>query len=83
MATLSCRIPITLHNAGNKCTTTLLARVLSALVTDMSELFSGPVDLRDVFGLERFCQILIERLPRLDIVVNNVCQTVRRPLIAI
>ena len=38
------------------------------------------VDLRDVFGLERFCQMLIETLPRLDIVVNNACQTVRRPV---
>jgi hypothetical protein len=27
--------------------------VLTALVTDMSELFSGPVDLRDVFGVEK------------------------------
>ena len=27
--------------------------MLTALVTDMSELFSGPVDLRDVFGVEK------------------------------
>eukprot|EP00854_Cymbomonas_tetramitiformis_P011882 gene11882-14034_t len=37
------------------------------------------VDLRDVAALEGFCAFLISTLPRLDIVVNNACQTVRRP----
>tara|TARA_B110000977_G_scaffold22612_1_gene27250 strand:+ start:15613 stop:17601 length:1989 start_codon:yes stop_codon:yes gene_type:complete len=37
------------------------------------------VDLRDVHGLERFCEMLTATLPRLDIIVNNACQTVRRP----
>jgi NAD(P)-dependent dehydrogenase (short-subunit alcohol dehydrogenase family) len=38
------------------------------------------VDLRDVRGLEAFCAMLNETLPRLDIIVNNACQTVRRPV---
>ena len=38
------------------------------------------VDLRDARGLERFCAMLDETLPRLDIIVNNACQTVRRPV---
>jgi hypothetical protein len=37
------------------------------------------VDLRDVAALEGFCDFLCATLPRLDIVVNNACQTVRRP----
>ena len=37
------------------------------------------VDLRDVAGLERFCAYLRETSPRLDVIVNNACQTVRRP----
>ena len=37
------------------------------------------VDLRDVAGVERFCDHLKATLPRLDIIVNNACQTVRRP----
>ena len=37
------------------------------------------VDLRDVVALERFCTFLSSTLPRLDFVVNNACQTVRRP----
>ena len=37
------------------------------------------VDLRDVAGLERFCAYLLETSPRLDVIVNNACQTVRRP----
>eukprot|EP00961_Rhodomonas_salina_P288289 3895855-Rhodomonas_salina.1 len=37
------------------------------------------VDLRDVGALEGFCDFLCSTLPRLDIVVNNACQTVRRP----
>ena len=38
------------------------------------------VDLRDVSALERFCDFLKATLPRLDVVVNNACQTVRRPV---
>ena len=37
------------------------------------------IDLRDVAGVERFCDHLKATLPRLDIIVNNACQTVRRP----
>ena len=37
------------------------------------------VDLRDVAGLERFCAYLRETSPRLDVIVNNACQTVCRP----
>ena len=37
------------------------------------------MDLRDLPGLERLCAHLSSVLPRLDIIVNNACQTVRRP----
>lgn len=37
------------------------------------------MDLRDLPGLERLCAHLNATLPRLDIIVNNACQTVRRP----
>eukprot|EP00793_Prasinoderma_coloniale_P001406 PRCOL_00005181-RA len=37
------------------------------------------LDLRDVVTLEAFCAWLNAHLPRLDIIVNNACQTVRRP----
>ena len=37
------------------------------------------MDLRDLPGLERLCAHLSSALPRLDIIVNNACQTVRRP----
>ena len=39
----------------------------------------GLPDLRDVPALEAFCAFLCATLPRLDILVNNACQTVRRP----
>ena len=37
------------------------------------------MDLRDLPGLERLCARLAATLPRLDAIVNNACQTVRRP----
>ena len=37
------------------------------------------MDLRDLPGLERLCARLNAELPRLDVLVNNACQTVRRP----
>ena len=37
------------------------------------------MDLRDLPGLERLCAHLASALPRLDVIVNNACQTVRRP----
>lgn len=37
------------------------------------------IDLRDLVGVDCFGQELAQRLPRLDIVVNNAAQTVRRP----
>lgn len=37
------------------------------------------VDLRDLPALEAFCATLDSSLPRLDIIINNACQTVRRP----
>ena len=37
------------------------------------------VDLRDISELEAFCAFLTATLPRLDIIVNNACQTIRRP----
>lgn len=37
------------------------------------------IDLRDLVALEAFCDELVKRLPRLDVIINNACQTVRRP----
>ena len=37
------------------------------------------LDLRHAPSVERFTQVLLERLPRLDYILNNACQTVRRP----
>src|SRR5262245_23704985 len=37
------------------------------------------LDLRHTPSVEAFCQVLRAREPRLDFIVNNACQTVRRP----
>jgi NAD(P)-dependent dehydrogenase (short-subunit alcohol dehydrogenase family) len=37
------------------------------------------LDLRHTPSVEAFARQLLERLPRLDFIVNNACQTVRRP----
>jgi NAD(P)-dependent dehydrogenase (short-subunit alcohol dehydrogenase family) len=37
------------------------------------------LDLRHAPSVELFTRFLLERLPRLDYVLNNACQTVRRP----
>jgi NAD(P)-dependent dehydrogenase (short-subunit alcohol dehydrogenase family) len=37
------------------------------------------LDLRHTPSVELFAQFLLERLPRLDHILNNACQTVRRP----
>jgi NAD(P)-dependent dehydrogenase (short-subunit alcohol dehydrogenase family) len=37
------------------------------------------LDLRHTPSIEIFTQFLLERLPRLDYLINNACQTVRRP----
>src|SRR5882757_9497271 len=37
------------------------------------------LDLRHTPSVEIFARFLVERLPRLDYILNNACQTVRRP----
>lgn len=37
------------------------------------------IDLRHVPSVEAFCDTLLATLPRLDLIINNACQTVRRP----
>ena len=37
------------------------------------------LDLRHTPSVELFARSLLERLPRLDYIINNACQTVRRP----
>jgi len=37
------------------------------------------LDLRHTPSVELFARFLLERLPRLDYLINNACQTVRRP----
>lgn len=36
-------------------------------------------DFRNARGVEELCGELLQKLPRLDYIVNNACQTVRRP----
>jgi NAD(P)-dependent dehydrogenase (short-subunit alcohol dehydrogenase family) len=45
---------------------------------DAAEEIHG-LDLRHTPSVEVFTRFLLERLPRLDHIVNNACQTVRRP----
>lgn len=44
---------------------------------DRLEIFG--LDLRHTPSVEAFCRILLDRRDRLDFIVNNACQTVRRP----
>jgi len=44
---------------------------------DRLEIFG--LDLRHTPSVEAFCRHLVETRPRLDFIVNNACQTVRRP----
>jgi NAD(P)-dependent dehydrogenase (short-subunit alcohol dehydrogenase family) len=37
------------------------------------------IDLRHTPSVELFARFLVDRLPRLDYILNNACQTVRRP----
>jgi len=37
------------------------------------------IDLRHTPSVERFCQHVLQAFPRLDALINNACQTVRRP----
>ncbi len=37
------------------------------------------LDLRHPLGVEALCSQLLETLPHLDFIINNACQTVRRP----
>lgn len=37
------------------------------------------LDLRNPLAVESLCKHLLDTLPRLDFIVNNACQTVRRP----
>lgn len=37
------------------------------------------VDFRFLGAVERLCDELHERLPHLDVIINNACQTIRRP----
>ena len=37
------------------------------------------LDLRHIPSVEAFCQTLLRTLPHLDYIINNACQTVRRP----
>ena len=38
------------------------------------------LDLRDLAGLEHFCDFILRTYDRLDVIVNNACQTIRRPV---
>ncbi|MEO0602251.1 MAG: SDR family oxidoreductase, partial [Myxococcota bacterium] len=37
------------------------------------------IDLRRIGDVEDLCAQMVDRLPRLDFIINNACQTVRRP----
>ncbi len=49
------------------------------LATFASRLQIHGLDLRHAPTVERFCQHLCDTLPQLDLLINNACQTVRRP----
>ena len=38
------------------------------------------LDLRDVIGIEAFVSFIAKKFKKMNIVINNVCQTVRRPV---
>ena len=42
-------------------------------------LFLYALDFRDLVALEGFCDHLLRTFPRLDVIINNACQTIRRP----
>src|SRR4030095_12599873 len=44
---------------------------------DRLEIFG--LDLRHTPSVEAFCSHLLQTRPRLDFIINNACQTVRRP----
>ncbi len=44
---------------------------------DRLEIFG--LDLRHTPSVEAFCQHVMTKYPRLDFIINNACQTVRRP----
>jgi NAD(P)-dependent dehydrogenase (short-subunit alcohol dehydrogenase family) len=44
-----------------------------------SRLFTVGLDLRDLAYLEFFCQHLYKTFSKLDVIINNACQTIRRP----
>ena len=37
------------------------------------------LDFRDISAVSNFCEYLLRTLPALDMIVNNACQTIRRP----
>jgi NAD(P)-dependent dehydrogenase (short-subunit alcohol dehydrogenase family) len=45
----------------------------------MARLHVYGIDLRHTPSVERWCEHLLATLPRLDALINNACQTVRRP----
>ena len=45
----------------------------------MSRLQVVGLDFRDIQSVQRFCAKIVETCPRLDILINNACQTIRRP----
>lgn len=38
------------------------------------------LDLRDILGIEAFVSFIKQKFKRLDILINNACQTIRRPV---
>ena len=47
--------------------------------TWLSKLQVCGVDFRDMRQIDRFCATLLARFDRLDILIHNACQTIRRP----
>ena len=45
----------------------------------MDRLHVVGLDLRDMARLEEFCAMLKTKFKRMDVIINNACQTVRRP----
>lgn len=47
--------------------------------TFKSKLIIYPLDLRRITHIDKFCAFMYENFPKLDILINNAAQTIRRP----
>lgn len=71
------------------CTVIVTTRFVSDAITRFSKhpmyeefksrLIIYPLDLRAKSNIDQFCQFMYDNFPKLDILINNAAQTIRRP----